>query len=94
MTVRGRRVVAVLSLVAATALSVGAGALVGMAANPSTDGATTTVTVGAGDSLWSLASAAASPGEDPRDVVEEIAALNGLASSDLAVGQELLVPAG
>jgi nucleoid-associated protein YgaU len=93
LTVRGRRVVAVLALVAATAVSVGAGALVGMAANPAADGATTTVTVGAGETLWSLASAAASPGEDPREVVEQITALNGLASSDLAVGQELILPA-
>jgi len=93
LTVRGRRVVAAIVLVAATAVSVGVGAVVGTALNPVTDAATTTVTVGAGETLWSLAGTAASPGEDLREVVEEIRALNGLVSSDLAVGQELLVPA-
>jgi LysM repeat protein len=81
-----------MALVAATAVSVGVGAAVGTALNPVTDAATTTVTVGAGETLWSLAGTAASPGEDLREVVEEIRALNGLVSSDLAVGQELLVP--
>jgi hypothetical protein len=94
LTVRGRRVLAALALIAATGASVALGALVGTAANPSSSSATTTVTVAPGQTLWSLASAAAAPGEDPRDVLEEIADLNGLASPDLAVGQELLVPVG
>jgi LysM repeat protein len=93
LTVRGRRVVTTLALIAATGASVTLGGLVGLAANPSPQAATTTVTVAAGETLWSLASATAVPGEDPRDIVEQITALNGLASSDLVVGQELLVPA-
>lgn len=93
LTVRGRRVVAALALLVATVGSVAVGALAGVAARPGTEGETTSVTVGAGETLWSLASAAAAPGEDPRELVEQITALNGLASSELAVGQELLVPA-
>lgn len=93
LTARGRRLLTVLALVAATGASVALGALVGTAANPSSSSATTTtVTVAPGQTLWSLASAAAAPGEDPRDVLEQIADINGLASADLAVGQELLVP--
>lgn len=94
LTVRGRRAVTVLALIAATAVSVALGALVGVGMNPAPSGATTTVTVAPGETLWSVASATAAPGEDLRDVVEQIAALNGLASSQLAVGQELLVPVG
>jgi len=92
LTVRGRRVLTTLILLAATGVSVALGSLVGAAANPSSSSATTTVTVAPGQTLWSLASATAAPGEDPRDVLEQIADLNGLASPDLAVGQELLVP--
>lgn len=94
LTVRGRRVVAALVVLLGTALSVGLGALVGIAANPSGAAATTSVTVGPGETLWSLAATVSAPGEDRREIVEEIAALNGLASPDLAVGQELLLPAG
>lgn len=94
LTARGRGVVTALALVLATAVSVGVGALVGVAVNPAVGGETTTVTVGAGETLWSLASAVAEPGEDPRELVEHITTLNGLASSELAVGQELVVPAG
>ena len=93
LTVRGRRVVTALALVLATGVSVGVGAVVGVAVNPAVGGETTTVTVGAGETLWSLASGVAGPGEDPRELVEHITALNGLASSELAVGQELVVPA-
>ncbi|GAA4286786.1 LysM peptidoglycan-binding domain-containing protein [Georgenia daeguensis] len=92
LTARGRRVLTTLALLAATGASVGLGALVGTAANPASSSATTTVTVAPGQTLWSLASATAAPGEDPRDVLAEITELNGLASSELAVGQELLVP--
>jgi LysM repeat protein len=94
LTVRGRRVVATLALIVATGVSVAVGSLVGLAANPSSQAATTTVTVAAGETLWSVATDAAGSGQDPRDVVEQITALNGLASSDLVAGQQLLVPVG
>ena len=53
----------------------------------------TTVTVAPGDSLWEFAEAAA-PGADPRPLVAEIKATNGLTSSTLQPGQRLLVPSG
>lgn len=47
-----------------------------------------------GDTLWQLAVSVADPGEDVRDVVAELQALNGLPGQDVRVGQELLLPAG
>ncbi|HVW82146.1 MAG TPA: LysM peptidoglycan-binding domain-containing protein [Mycobacteriales bacterium] len=49
------------------------------------------VTVEAGDTLWSLAARVA-PHADPRDVVDEITALNQLTSPVLQPGERLLVP--
>ncbi|MHC2186644.1 hypothetical protein ACVLV4_002307 [Rathayibacter agropyri] len=50
------------------------------------------VTVHAGESLWSLAEELA-PEADPRDVVDDILALNQLPSVGLEPGQRLAVPA-
>ncbi|MFC5999003.1 LysM peptidoglycan-binding domain-containing protein [Quadrisphaera sp. GCM10027208] len=52
-----------------------------------------TVVVLPGDTLWGIASGVAAPGEDVRDVIVEIRTLNGLSTSAVNVGQELLVPA-
>jgi hypothetical protein len=49
------------------------------------------VTVGPGDTLWSIATHAA-PDRDPRDVIEEIEALNDVPGSVLPVGVVLRVP--
>jgi nucleoid-associated protein YgaU len=49
------------------------------------------VTVRPGDTLWSIASAAAGDA-DPRGVVEQIRALNGLSDGPLAEGMLLRVP--
>ncbi len=49
------------------------------------------VTVGPGDTLWSIATEAA-PDRDPRDVIEEIKALNDVPGSVLPVGVVLRVP--
>ena len=50
------------------------------------------VIVHPGDTLWSVARAVA-PTADPRDVIEQVRALNGLSDDDtLASGQRLLVP--
>jgi hypothetical protein len=51
----------------------------------------TTVQVEPGDTLWSIATRAA-PGQDPRDLIDEIEELNGLDGS-LQVGTEIAVPA-
>ena len=50
------------------------------------------VQVEAGDTLWDIASRAA-PGEDPRDLIDEIEELNALDGS-LRVGTEIAVPVG
>ena len=50
-----------------------------------------TVTVEAGDTLWSLAARVA-PQADPRDVVADIQSLNHLSSSVVEPGEQLLVP--
>ncbi|MGI8721775.1 MAG: LysM peptidoglycan-binding domain-containing protein [Geodermatophilaceae bacterium] len=51
----------------------------------------TSVIVGAGDTLWSLAERV-DPAADPRDVIAAIMRLNSLDSSVLQAGQVLLVP--
>jgi hypothetical protein len=50
-----------------------------------------TVTVEAGDTLWSLAARVA-PHADPRDVVDEITSLNQLSSPVVQPGERLVVP--
>jgi hypothetical protein len=50
------------------------------------------VTVGPGESLWSLAVELA-PGQDPREVVAEIVQLNNLDTPLVHSGRQLFVPA-
>jgi LysM domain len=52
-----------------------------------------TVTVGAGDTLWSIA-AQRYPGDDTRSRVDQILRANGLSSPVVYPGEELRVPAG
>lgn len=54
--------------------------------------AVTVRTVGAGESLWAIASSVTEPGADVRDALREIARLNGLTEPTLAAGQQLVVP--
>jgi len=49
------------------------------------------VTVGPGDTLWSIATSAA-PNRDPREVIGEIEQLNGLERDVLPIGVVLRVP--
>ena len=51
------------------------------------------VVVHAGDTLWSIASAA-KPTADPRATIAEIKALNALPDSSIQAGQALVVPVG
>jgi LysM repeat protein len=53
---------------------------------------TVSVTVQPGQSLWTIAAAAA-PGRDTRDVIAEIVQLNNLDAGRVMPGQELFVPA-
>ncbi|MFS0733360.1 LysM peptidoglycan-binding domain-containing protein [Microbacterium sp. 1P10UB] len=96
LTVRGRRVLAAAAAFpAAVALAI---AVVGGSAAIATPdagmpaGSFQTVTVGAGESLWSIAQEIA-PSADPRDVVSAIERLNALESGTLTAGQKLSVPA-
>jgi len=52
----------------------------------------TAVTVSPGDTLWSFAQSA-DPGADPRPIIAEIRAVNGLDTSTLQPGMRLAVPA-
>ncbi|WP_308634344.1 LysM peptidoglycan-binding domain-containing protein [Paenibacillus silvisoli] len=51
------------------------------------------VVVGAGDTLWNIASRIREEGEDIRKVVYSIKKRNNLTSSSLQAGQSLIVPA-
>ncbi len=48
------------------------------------------LTVGSGDTLWSLAQEHANG--DPRDWIAEVVLLNGLSSSELVPGQQIALP--
>lgn len=91
LTRRGRVVVFVLAL--------GFG-LAGMLGNQVANAGTAapgvpveTYTVRAGETLWAIADALAAQGEDVRDVVDELVALNDLPGSGLTAGQQILLPA-
>jgi hypothetical protein len=91
LTRRGRLVVFLAFLLAA--LAVLFVALSGVATGSDERGAPVpvrTVQVEPGDTLWSIATRAA-PGEDPRDLIDEIEELNALEGS-LRVGSEIAVP--
>lgn len=96
LTARGRLVRSVLLLaVAVTAAVTGGGWLGSLTADAQGyQGAVERVSVATGDTLWAIAAATAAEGQDVREVVDEILELNGLASGDLVVGQQLVVPAG
>ncbi len=90
LTVRGRRVVALLALlpIFVAFLLIGARAAQADATGPTT----AVVKVEAGQSLWDVAVAIA-PNEDPRSTIWTIKALNGLETSEVQAGQALIVPA-
>ena len=90
LTVRGRRVVALLALlpIVLAFLLIGTRAAQADASGPTT----AVVKVEAGQSLWDVAVAIA-PDEDPRSIIWTIKALNGLETSEVQAGQALIVPA-
>ena len=89
LTVRGRRVVALLALlpIFVAFLLIGTRAAQADASGPTT----AVVKVEAGQSLWDVAVALA-PNEDPRSTIWTIKALNGLETSEVQAGQGLIVP--
>ena len=96
LTVRGRRVLAVLAalpaVIALSAAVIGGGAALASRDAGAPAGSFSTVTVAAGDSLWSIAEAVA-PERDPRDVVDEIVRLNALDTVVVQAGQSIAIPA-
>ncbi|TNM46111.1 LysM peptidoglycan-binding domain-containing protein [Nocardioides albidus] len=93
LTRRGRLVVFVLALVVVALAAVWLAA--GSAATRSEGGSAEVrlVTVAPGDTLWDIASdAAATSGDDVRDMMETIQRLNTLDGSVVYVGQDLRVP--
>ncbi|WP_413450545.1 LysM peptidoglycan-binding domain-containing protein [Georgenia phoenicis] len=96
LTARGRLVRSLLVMVLALTAAVAGGSWVGGLVSDAQGytGPVERVSVSAGDTLWGIAAATAAEGQDVREVVDDILELNGLASGDLAAGQQLVVPAG
>lgn len=91
LTRRGRVVVTALAV--GLALVAGSAAQRAAADTPGEAVQVTAHTVTAGETLWRVASSITEPGEDVRVAVDLLMDLNGLASSSLQVGQQLLIPA-
>jgi len=94
LTRRGRVVVAicVLALVCAATTVVGLVAHA-VTSDPPAPSKTRSIVVEPGMTVWEIATRVASPGSDVRDLVDEIARLNGLSSAgEVEVGQRLVVP--
>ena len=89
LSVRGRRVVALLALLPIVIAFVLIGTRAAQA--DQTGPSTAVVKVETGQSLWDVALAIA-PNEDPRSTIWTIKALNGLDSSEVQAGQALIVP--
>ena len=89
LTVRGRRVVALLALLPIVLAFLLIGTRTAQA-DP-TGPTTAVIKVEAGQSLWDVAVAIA-PNEDPRATIWTIKALNGLEKSEVQAGQALTVP--
>lgn len=93
ITRRGRAVLAVLIAVplAIAAVIGGVGAVGATATDRTGSNSYAHVTVRSGESLWQLAEHLA-PNADPREVVADIADLNGLGSGVIQPGQRLAIP--
>jgi Tfp pilus assembly protein FimV len=95
LTTRGRRVLTFLAaLPAIIALSIAVisgGSALASRDDGAPTGSFTTISVGAGESLWSIAEEVA-PAHDPRDVVDAIVRLNALDSATVWAGQSLAIP--
>jgi LysM domain len=93
LATRTGRVVALSATVIVT-LSVVAGlSWLGQSTDPAIPGRTTVVRVGAGETVWDVATRVA-PRSHPRAVVARIVQLNGLRGVELVPDQQLQVPDG
>jgi LysM repeat protein len=95
ITRRGRRVLAaVVALpitVALAASIIGGGSALASRESGAPASSFATVTVNAGESLWTIAQRVA-PRADPRDVVDAVVRLNALQGVTVVPGQELALP--
>lgn len=91
LTRRGRGVVIALAVVVGTVVTLASQQAVAGQGGGAIAVDTRTVVVG--ETLWQIAGEYSEPGQDVREVVDELMDLNSLATSDLRAGQELLVPA-
>ena len=91
LTRRGRFVGVLLFLVVLMAVLTVYGSHSAATGEAGTPVPTRTVEVGAGDTLWDIASETAEPGH-VREMVHQIQELNALTGSGLHVGQEIAVP--
>jgi hypothetical protein len=97
LTRRGRIVIAAAAALLVTLLSLvltgGAWAAGPSAPSHGADRSLAQVVVLPGQSLWSVAQTA-DPNADPRQVMQQIIELNGLAGDEIQAGQQLWVPRG
>jgi nucleoid-associated protein YgaU len=91
VTARGRRLLAVLMLAGVVAIAALLGSLLDGGSGRLHLAGESSVVVESGDTLWSIAASVAD-GEDVRDVVAQIRAVNELDSADLVPGQVLQLP--
>ncbi|WP_308491346.1 LysM peptidoglycan-binding domain-containing protein [Microbacterium terrisoli] len=96
LTLRGRRVLAaIVAIPVAGAIAmavIGGGAALASKDAGAPAGTFSTVSVQAGDTLWSIAQEVA-PRSDPRDVVDAIVRLNALDGVALQPGERIAIPA-
>lgn len=90
LTRRGRLVVSVLAALGIVGSVLVAGTAVATDPEPPIEVAT--VTIAPGETLWHHAQDVPTTGQDLRDVVDTIMEINGLSTSQLQAGQQLLVP--
>jgi len=90
LTLRGRCVLAALAFAVAALVGAVAGAAVSNVGGLPAD--VESVTVASGETLWSIAAELTPPGNDVRDVMSQIVALNGLEDEALVPGQQLTIP--
>ena len=92
LTRRGRRVVAFLAAIPFMIAFLLIGMKVAQASDSQTNQTTKTVVVKQGQSLWDVATATGLD-RDPRETIWMIQQLNGMQTSEVLAGQELIVPA-
>ncbi|WP_157571796.1 LysM peptidoglycan-binding domain-containing protein [Nocardioides alkalitolerans] len=92
LTRRGQIVLVSFALLLMLGVGVALGTGSAATDDPAPSGATETVRVAAGDTLWEIAAERAG-GSDVQGVIDEIRSLNAMSTGSLQAGQLLLVPA-